>query len=158
MAKKTKILPDEVVYILQKQSFVIVSTIDKDGVPHASCKGVVKIDRDKNEIYLLDLYKAKTYENLKQNPKVSITTVDEHKFRGYCIKGRAKAIKEDKLRSHIVKAWEERITRRVTDRILKNVRGERGHSRHPEILLPEPKYLIIVEVKEIVDLTPHALK
>ena len=134
------------------------STTDKDGTPHNSCKGIVKIDKNKNEIYLLDLYKTKTHENLKRDTNISITAVDGHKFIGYCIKGRAKMIKEDKLKSHIVKAWEEKIVRRVTDRILKNIHGEKGHPGHPEILLPKPQYLIVVEAKEVIDLTPHALK
>ncbi|UCH11877.1 MAG: pyridoxamine 5'-phosphate oxidase family protein [Candidatus Omnitrophota bacterium] len=151
-------LTDEIIYFFQKQGFVIASTTDKDGTPHNSCKGIVKIDKNKNEIYLLDLYKTKTHENLKRDTNISITAVDEHKFIGYCIKGRAKTIKKDRLKPHIVKAWEERIVHRVTDRIIKNIHGEKGHPRHPEILLPKPEYLIIVQVKEVVDLTPHALK
>jgi len=152
-----KILSDDIIHFFQRQGFVIVSTIDKNGIPHTSCKGIVKIDKN-GRIYLLDLYKAHTYENLKQNRNISLTAVDEHKFRGYCLKGKAKVIKEDKIKSHIIKTWEEKITSRITSRILKNIRGEKGHSRHPEILLPRPEYLIVMEVKEIIDLTPHPLR
>ena len=151
-------LTDDVVQFLHRQGFVIVSTIGENGIPHASCKGIVKIDKNKNEVYLLDLYKARTYKNLKQNRNVNLTVADEHKFRGYCLKGKAGVIKEDKIKSHIIKVWEEKITTRVTSRILKNIRGEKGHPRHPEILLPKPQYLIVINVKEVIDLTPHALK
>lgn len=152
-----KRLPEEVIDFLHKQGFVVVSTIDKDGSAHSSCKGIVKINQN-GRIYLLDLYKEKTYENLQHNSRITLTSVDEHKFKGYCLKGRAKIVREDKLSSHIISAWEERLIHRLTQRLLRNIKGERGHERHPEALFPKPEYMIVVEVKEIVDLTPHHLK
>jgi len=150
-------LSDEIVRFFQNQGCVIVSTIDKDGFVHNSCKGIIKINHN-GKIYLLDLYRAKTYENLKNNPHISITAIDEHKFIGFCLKGRAEMVTETKFHSDIIKAWEDRITSRLTQRLLKNIREEKGHPRHPEVLLPEPQYLIAMEVEEIVDLTPHHLK
>jgi len=150
-------LNDDIIYFFQNQGCVVVSTIDRDGFVHNSCKGIVKIDRD-GRVYLLDLYRAKTYANLKHNPHISITAFDEHKFAGYCLKGEVKILSQEKLHSQIIKAWEDRITSRITQRLLKNIREEKGHSRHPEILLPKPEYMIAMEVKEIIDLTPHHLK
>jgi len=150
-------LKEEVVQFLRNQGYVIVSTIDDKGFPHNACKGIVKINRN-GTIYLLDLYKAETYENLKHNSHISITAADEHKFIGYCLKGRAKIIAEDKIKPELLRAWEDRIASRLTQRLLKNIREEKGHSRHPEILLPQPEYMIEMEVEEIIDLTPHQLK
>ena len=48
-------LNDEVFYFLNKQGYVIVSTLDADGYIHNSCKGIVKIDKA-GKIYLFDLY------------------------------------------------------------------------------------------------------
>ena len=150
-------LPEEVMRFFHSQHFVIVSTVDADGTPHNSCKGIVRIDED-GTIYLLDLYTGKTRDNIERNPAIGISAVDEHKFKGYSLKGRAKTIKEDKLKSHIIKAWEEKITARITHRLIKNLRGEQGHERHPEAQLPKPKYLIAMAVTEIVDLTPPPLR
>ena len=150
-------LPDEIIQFFLKQGFVVVSTIDKNGRPHSSCKGIVKINRN-GIIYLLDLYKARTYDNLKRNPRISITAVDEHRFIGFCLKAKAKIILENKIESHIIKAWEERIASRLTRRVLRNIHEEKGHPRHPEALLPKPKYLIAMKIEEIVDLTPHHIK
>lgn len=151
------ILSDEIIVFFQKQGFVIVSTIDSNGCPSSSCKGIVEIDRN-GHVYLLDLYKAKTRENLQKNPNISITAIDEHRFIGYCLKGKARIVTEDEIQPHLVKAWEDRITSRLTGRLLKNIHGEKGHSRHPEALLPKPEYMISMDVEEIVDLTPHPLK
>jgi len=149
-----KRLSEEVVHFFQNQGCVIVSTIDENGYPGNSCKGIVDIDRE-GHVYLLDLYRAKTYENLKVNPNISVTAVDEHKFIGYCLKGKARIVTQGEIESHLKKAWEERITSRLTRRLIKNIHGEKGHARHPEALLPEPEYMIAMDVVEIVDLAPH---
>ena len=150
-------LSEEIAQFFQSQSFVIVSTIDGNGNPHNSCNGIVKIDRS-GLVYLLDLYREKTYENLMRNPRISVTAVDEHRFKGFCLKGKARIIAGEKIKSDIIKAWEDRLTSRITRRLIKNIQGEKGHSRHPEILMPRPEYLIIMQVKEVVDLTPHHIR
>ena len=150
-------LPAEIVKFLHNQHFIVVSTIGDDGLPHNACKGLVDIDSD-GTIYLLDLYKGKTHDNLERNPAISICGVDEHRFKGYCLKGKAKLIREEQLKSELVKAWEKKLAARITHRLIKNLKGEPGHTSHPEAQLPEPKYLIAITVGEIVDLAPPPLR
>ncbi len=148
-------LNQEIINFFLKQGYVIVSTLDKNGFPHSSCKGIVKVTQN-GKVYLLDLYRGITYENLKTNQHISIAAVDEHKFKGYVLKGIAMGV--EKLDADFLSAWEERIASRLTQRVLKNMKDEKGHPRHPEILLPQPEYMIVMEVQEIVDLTPRHLK
>ncbi|MCX6339954.1 MAG: pyridoxamine 5'-phosphate oxidase family protein [Candidatus Aureabacteria bacterium] len=148
-----KRLSDEIVRFFNKQHYVIVTTVGSDGKPHSACKGVVKISRA-GEIYLLDLYRGITSRNLEKNPRLSVTVVDEHRFKGYCLKGTGRIVKLEEVRPSLLRAWERRLSSRITHRIIKNIRGEKGHPRHPEALLPGPKYLIAVEVSEVIDLTP----
>lgn len=150
------IAPD-IVEFFHNQHFTVISTIDKKGYPHNSCKGIVQID-ESGKVYLLDLYMSKTYENLNANPHISITAVDEHKFKGYCLKGKAKIVQKNKVSKGILKLWEDKITSRISHRLLKNIKGEKGHAAHPEALLPTPTYLIVVDVEEIVDLIPGHIK
>lgn len=111
-------LTDGIIQFLQNRGCVIVSTVDKNGFPHSACKEIVKINKN-GRIYLLDLYKGKTYENLKRNANISITAVDEHRFKGYCLKGKAKIIVGNQLDPQIIAAWEARIVSRLTQRVLK---------------------------------------
>ncbi len=150
-------LTDEIIQFFQNQNFTIISTLDKRGSLHNACKGIIEIGKD-GKIYLLDLYKGKTYENIKRYANISITAVDEHRFKGYCLKGKARIIQGDKINSPIIKAWEEKIASRLTQRLLKNIHEEKGHPRHPEALMPKPEYMIVMEVNEIIDLTPQHLK
>jgi len=62
-----------------------------------------------------------------------------------------KLLKKD-ITPTIARAWEEKMTSRTRQRILKNIRGEKGHTNHPEIFFPDPKYLFAVEVKEVINL------
>lgn len=148
---------NDLIGFFQNQGFVIVSTVDARGIPYSSCKGIVKMTPG-GKVYLLDLYHGATYNNIMRNPKVSITAVDEHKFKGYCLQGNASVLEDKELSAELMKSWEDRITSRLTQRLLKNLSGQKGHPRHPEILLPQPKYLIAVDVDEVIDLTPHHLK
>jgi len=151
-------LSETIIQFFQKQGCVIVSSIDNRGFPHSSCKGIVKIDRS-GSIYLLDAYRGKTLQNLTNNPSASITAFDEDKFVGFCLKGRARILSKEELGPAIIKDWEDRITGRLTQRLLKNIRGEtKAHPAHPEALLPKPEHMIVIDVEEVVDLTPHHLK
>ncbi|MCX5695477.1 MAG: pyridoxamine 5'-phosphate oxidase family protein [Candidatus Omnitrophica bacterium] len=151
-------LSETVIHFLQRQGCVVVSSIDSRGFPHSACKAIVKIENN-GTVYLLDAYQGKTFHNLKNNPLASVTSFDEDKFAGYCLKGRARILSKEELDAEIIKAWEERIVSRLTQRLLKNIQGgAKGHPGHPEALLPKPEHMIVIDVEEVVDLTPQHLK
>jgi predicted pyridoxine 5'-phosphate oxidase superfamily flavin-nucleotide-binding protein len=151
-------LSETVIQFLGKQGCVVVSSVDSRGFPHSSCKGIVKIDKS-GSVYLLDAYRGKTFQNLKNNPLAGITAFDEDKFVGFCLKGKARILSKEELTPEIIKDWEDRITGRLTQRLLRNIRGElKAHPVHPEALLPKPEHMIVIDVEEVVDLTPHHLK
>ena len=152
-----KRIPRAAAQFFEEQGCVIVSSIDRKGSPHNSCKGIVKID-PKGRVYLMDLYRAATYRNIRRNKNISITAFDEHRFKGYCLKGRAKIVATGEIPEDILKAWEVRINSRLTQRVIRNIRGEKGGSQHPEAFLPRPNYVIMMEAGEIVDLRPRHLR
>ena len=150
-------LAQEVIDFFHKQGFVIVSTLDSRGRIHCSAKGIAGIE-EKGEIYLIDVYRAQTFNNLNNNPTISITAVNEHEFKGYTLKGEGKIVEREKIKSHIIKSWEQRVIDRISKRVIKNVQRDKGSSTHPESRFPHPQYLIEMEVQEIVNLAPAHLK
>ena len=150
-------IPENVINFLTNQGFVIISTIDEKGYAHSACKDIVKV-KVEGKVFLLDVYHAETYKNLVCNPHVSITAVNEHKFSGYCLKGKARLISKEELTTDILKAWEDRIAGRLAQRLLRNIHEEKGHKAHPEALLPDPKYMIELDIEEVIDLTPKNIK
>lgn len=152
-----KVLPDIVVNFLEKQGFSIVSTLDSDLKINCAAKGIVGINRN-GKVFLIDLYRGKTFNNLLNNPTISITSVDEHLFMGYTLKGKAKMIERNKIENDIIKAWEERVIQRISQRVIKSIKNDKKSGNHPEAKFPHPEYLIEVDVEDIVDLTPSHLK
>jgi len=58
----------------------------------------------------------------------------------------------------MINLWRDRVIKRVSHRVIKSVQGERRSSHHPEAQLPQPQYMIVMDVEEIVDLTPAHMK
>ena len=152
-----KQIPVAIIDFLRTQGFVIISSIDGNGFPHSSCKDIVKIEPG-GRIYLMDVFYGLTAENIKHNPRVSISAVDEHKFMGYCLKGMAKVMSDNEISQEFIKSWEDNITSRLAKRLLHNLAQDKSHAHHPEASLPRPKHLISIEVEEIVNLAPHYLR
>jgi len=150
------ILSQDLIYFFNKQNFVIVSSLDGEGNINNSCKGLVQINKN-GSIYLLDLYKKNTYHNLLKNRNISLTAVNEHSFQGYCLEGKARIVNIKVLKEDVIKLWENKLAARITQRVLNNIKGKKGHWTHPEVLLPKPEYLILMNVSKIIDLTPGNL-
>ena len=146
-----------IIDFLRTQDFVIVSSIDKNGFPHSSCKAIVKID-PAGEIYLVDAFHGVTSENIERNPQISISVVDEHKFIGYCLKGKASKMSDNSISQEMIKTWEDNITARLAKRLLKNLVQDQGQRHHPEASLPQLKHLIVLEVEEIINLALYHLR
>jgi len=80
MAKMT----DRVKELFEKVPAVVLATATGDGTPNAVPVGAKKIIDDET-ILLSDQFFNKTLENMKVNPKVSVTFWDGHE--GYQLKG-----------------------------------------------------------------------
>ncbi len=152
-----KNIPDDIVYFLEKQGFAIVSTLDENNSIHCSAKGVAGVEPE-GKIYLIDIYRARTFKNLKRDKTVTITAVDEHRFIGYTLKGKASIVEKNDINASIINDWESRVVERISKRVLHGIKESKKSSHHPEALFPHPQYLIEMEVEEIVDLTPGHLK
>ena len=152
-----KEIPIEVINFLHKQSFVLVSTIDANSYIHCAAKGIVHIEKE-GKVYLIDLYRGSTFKNLKNNPTLSITSIDEQHFKGFTLKGKASMVEKNDFDASHIKAWEEKVIKRISQRLIKSVQDEKGNASHPEAHLPPVQYLIELKVEEIVDLTPAHIK
>ena len=80
----TKIPQEIQAFIKGKMAWV--STASLDGTPNATPKGSVRVIDDEHLVFA-DLFSCKTRENLKANPKVAITVIEEKSLKGYQLKG-----------------------------------------------------------------------
>ena len=147
-------LPDGVMQYLEKQGFVIVSTIDAQGHIHCSAKGIVGLEQH-GTVYVMDVYMQKTFQNLQRDPRISITAVDEHTFTGFTLQGNAHIVPREQIKDHLMQKWEKRIIDRMTKRVIKSVQAESQSKGHFEARLPHvPQYLIEIDVEQIINLSP----
>ena len=144
----------EIKNFFHKQSFVMVATANSKGKPNISAKGIVKIENS-GYVYLLDLYDGRTHKNLKENSKIAISAIDEHKFTGWQLKGRAeRIIYEGNEFEKMLPLWERQVIGRVSKNIIRSIQKGITRSGRSEAELPKPKYLIKMKVNEIIDLAP----
>jgi predicted pyridoxine 5'-phosphate oxidase superfamily flavin-nucleotide-binding protein len=88
-------IPKEVQEFM-KGKMAWVGTASPDGVPNATPKGTVQVLDDEHLVFA-DLFSRKTRENLLNNPKVSVTVIDEKSHKGYQIKGAAEMLSKGQL-------------------------------------------------------------
>ena len=82
-------ITDEVKDIVAKTKGFALATTAKDGDPHVIPVGFGKILSD-DELLLVDVFMKKTPENIKVNPKVSVSVWDYDGLKGYEFKGNAR--------------------------------------------------------------------
>lgn len=153
-----KKLSDDIVYFFKNQGFAIVSTLDPEGNIHCSAKGIVGIEKE-GKVFVVDLYMQKTFNNLKKDPRISITAIDEREFIGFTLQGKAKIIPAEEMGGHLIDEWEKKIINRISKRVVKSVQKYHASLDHFEAKLPsQPQYLIEIDVESIIDLTPIHLK
>lgn len=151
-------LDKNIVRFLARQGIVIVSSYDRSGSIHCAVKGIVGIEED-GAVFVIDLYKAHTYKNLMSDPRVSITAVDEEKFTGWTLQGKAKIVQRQDIAAHIQAKWEEKIVNRISSRLLKSLKKDRGAKHHFEAALPTiPQYLIEIDIDNVIDLQPACVR
>ncbi len=150
-------IPENIVNFFKEQGFVLVSTLDMENTIHSSAKGIVGIS-GKGRVCIVDIYMGKTRANLNNNPVITITAVDEHKFIGYALKGKAVIVNKEDIKAHVSKNWEKKVMDRILKRVVTNVKKQKSSLIHPEARFPNPEYLIELTVDEIVDLTPEELR
>ncbi len=144
-------LKTEVIEFLKTREFVSVATADFNGNPNAAPKFLLKIEGD--FIYLVDYIIGRTWENIKINPKASLSFMDPDKLLGYQINGMVEIIKKGKVYDQILNELSKKKLDFSAKRIIEGVyRGKRHESF--EISLPERFVVFKVKLEEIVEIGP----
>ena len=122
-------LPDNVKEALTGGQNVWVSTIGEDGWPNVAIKGSGAL-LDDEHIFFADLFSKKTRENLLYNSRVAVGIFDPEKRIAVQVKGVADMIQSGELF--------EKVKQQIAD-LQKD--------------LPEPKYVVRIEVQSVWDMT-----
>ena len=113
----------ELCELLESRQFISVATCNFEGVPNAAPKFLMKVENQ--SIYMIDYTVGMTWENLKINPRVSLSVSDAETFKCYKIDGTVEIIEEGD------KAWTDWKRAQVTEFL--SMLAVRTRTLQPEI-------------------------
>jgi predicted pyridoxine 5'-phosphate oxidase superfamily flavin-nucleotide-binding protein len=135
---------------LSKGKFVNVATCNLERMPNVAPKPIAKT-KD-NIIYLVDYVIGSTYANLKENPRVSISFVDDKTLTGYQLNGTVSIIDKGPEFEALSEEFQQIKTDFTVERILFNLRTGKK-TMATELSLPEKFIILKIKVIEIVEIS-----
>jgi len=135
---------------LPRGKFVNVATCNEERMPNVAPKLIAKVDN--NLVYLVDYVMGSTYANLKTNPRVSLSFVDERTLTGYQLNGAVIVIASGEEFDRLSEEFQQIKTNFTVERILFNVRTG-GKASPVDLALPEKFVILKVKVFEIVEIS-----
>ena len=139
----------ELVELLNKREFVSLATCDFKGRPNAAPKFLLKADEE--HIYLVDYTISTTYQNLKLNPRVSISFIDPRTLMGYQLNGAVAIIEKGPIFDRMHKDMIDKEIRLTAQHLIEDVRGGQKHDVY-EVEITEKVVIFEVKVDEIVEI------
>jgi predicted pyridoxine 5'-phosphate oxidase superfamily flavin-nucleotide-binding protein len=128
-------------FLLTKE-FVSAGTADLNGQPNAVPKYIIKIDN--GFIYLADYVIGTTFQNLKVNPKISLSTIDMKTLEGWRINGIVRIMTKGAQYKRLSKTMIDLEVHNTTRRVIEDVQGVQKHNVYE---VSFPKKVVILKVK-----------
>ncbi len=138
-------------YFFKNAQFIDVASCDKKARPTAAPKFLLKVEGDK--IYLVDYVMGATWRNLKENPLVSIPALDYDSLIGYQLNGTVVLLEKGKEYDGLCREFSAKKMKSSVERVIKSVREEKLRKNF-ELIFPDNTGIIVVTVKEMVDIGP----
>jgi len=135
--------------LLESREFISVATCDFKGKPNAAPKFLLKIED--NQIFLIDYVIGSTWQNIKINPRVSLSFVDTNTLIAYQINGPVEIIEKGTVYDLMMQELELREIDLSTKRIIEGVGNGKVHEGF-EVALPEKVVIFKVTMEEIVEI------
>jgi len=142
-------LTKELISLLDKREFLSVATCGSINRPNAAPKFLLKVDKE--HIYLVDYTIGTTWQNLKVNPKLSLSFMDQNTLKGYQINGNVRMIEKGSVYKKMHKEMMDKEVRLTAKHIIEDVRGEGKHDNY-EVAIREKFVIFDVKINEIVEI------
>jgi len=143
---------DKIKRILTKREFISVATSDFSGRPNAAPKFFLKLEH--GFVYLVDYTIGRTWENLKSNPRVSLSLMDTDSLYGYQINGSVEIIDKGeeyhKIMNELLQKEIDLSVKRITEAV---VSGKVHESF--EVAIPKRIIVFKVKIEEVAEIGPR---
>jgi nitroimidazol reductase NimA-like FMN-containing flavoprotein (pyridoxamine 5'-phosphate oxidase superfamily) len=133
--------------LLLKNEFIGVATCNIAARPNIAPKLLLKCEN--NFLYLVDYVFGRTFENLKINPRVSLTVMDKETLTGYQLNGSVKIIQSGKEFNKSLSELREKQISLSSKRIVEGIYRGKTHENF-EASFPDKVAIFKVKIEEIV--------
>jgi len=126
------IIPSKVKEMMSKQKFIVVGSIDINGMCNLSPRTAFYFTED--IIYWLDFFKHKSHYNFINVPWISVAVFDKENLQGYQMKGKVSFVKNEneKLRMTDI------ISRSTTGKTCSKIFERNTQASQPEVIMFRP--------------------
>jgi len=135
-------IPSDVQEMMRKQKFIVVCSIDPNGVANISPRTSFYFTND--VIYWLDFFKHKSQGNFKTIPWISVGTFDVKELRGFQMKGKVSFVTNSKEKSKITDIISRSATGKTSTKIFERL----SQNKTPEVIRFTPKAVYSLNPKE----------
>lgn len=135
--------------LLGSSEFIHIATCNLDNKPNAAPKFVLKFTE--HYIYLVDYTIGMTYDNIKINPRASISLVDPQSLTGYQLNGPVEIIDKGRDYNALRKEMLKKEITLTAKRIIDDVRGVAQYDSF-EVFITDRFVILKFKVDEIVEI------
>ena len=132
----------EVQEMLRTQKFIVVGSVDLNGVANISPRTAFYFSDD--SVFWLDFFKHKSHINFESLPWVSIAVFDKTKLKGFQMKGKVSFIEDPKQKTKFI----DIITRSVTGKTSAKVFERLNQDKSPDVILFKPRAIYSLDPEE----------
>ncbi len=140
-------ITEKIQELLGKRKFVSVGTATRDGRPNSAPKLFLHAKRD--SLYLIDHVMGQTVVNIKENPLVSVSFMEQDALEAYRLNGTAKVIERGKSYDAMLREWDEKVVKLSADRVIEAVRTGKKHE-HFEVEISEKFAILKIKINDVV--------
>jgi len=135
-------IPTEVQNMLQEQKFVVVCSVDANGLCNISPRTSFYYSKD--AIYWLDFFKHKSQGNFKTIPWVSVAVFNKKELKGFQLKGKVSFVTDEKQKLKITDTITRSVTGKTTSKIFERI----SQNKTPDVLMFTPKAVYSLDPKD----------
>ena len=133
--------------LLRQRTFLGIATASKNGEPHSATKFLLKIED--GTVYLVDYAIARTVENIRENPRASMSFMDLENLEGYRMSGPVSIIESGEEHDKILKEFEKMLIKLSATRLIEGMKSGK-QNEHYELEIPNKVIILKVKVEEVI--------